>query len=223
MKLFFRASILSFAIATLFPGIARAQFSDISGNPYEAEIKEAAAENIVSGFPDGTFRPDETVTREQAVSIIVDAISSVSPVDLKENPSRSVRNFLDVPTDRWSAEKIAWAQWNLFPRGSATGNFRPEDPIKRAEPVVFLRRSAGLLEIKLGKESPALTFNEDPIEFTDVAGYEEELTLQMSAYCRVASPINEEGDKFAPEKDATRDYTVDAIARTLNCAKADPK
>ncbi|MEM1370137.1 MAG: S-layer homology domain-containing protein, partial [Cyanobacteria bacterium P01_H01_bin.15] len=207
MRSFLRVSILGLAIAAISPGIAKAQFTDIAGNPYEAEIKEATADNIVSGFPDGTFRPNETVTREQAVSVIVDAISSISPVDLNENPSRSVRTFLDVPTDRWSAEKIAWAQWNLFPRGSATGNFRPEQPIKRAELVDFLRRTAGLLKIKLGKESPALTFNEDPIEFVDVYGYEKELTLQMSAYCRVSSPINEERDKFDPEQYSTRDYT----------------
>jgi hypothetical protein len=48
-------------------------------------------------------------------------------------------------------------------------------------------------------------------------GYDKVLTMQMSAYCRVASPLNEEGDAFAPTEPAHRDYTAAAIVRALEC------
>jgi hypothetical protein len=116
-------------------------FPDISDDPYKAEIEEAAKLGIVKGFPDGTFKPDETVSREQAAVMIVQAINSKVPVDLNEKPKRSVQPFLDVPADRWSAKAIYWLQWNLYPANVSqlTGNFRPEDPITRVELVDFLR------------------------------------------------------------------------------------
>ena len=51
--------------------------SDIADNPYKAEIERLAKANIVGGFPDGTFRAGELVTRSQAsvfVSNILEAI-----------------------------------------------------------------------------------------------------------------------------------------------------
>ena len=41
--------------------------------------------------------------------------------------------------------------------------------------------------------------------------------MQMSAFCRVASPLNEQGDAFVPEEQANRDYTAAAIVRAVTC------
>lgn len=194
-------------------------FPDISDNPYQAEIQEAAELGIIKGFPDGTFKPDETVTREQAAVMIVQAINSKVPIDLNEKPpQRSVQPFLDVPEDRWSAKAIYWLQWNLYPANTAqlTGNFRPEDPITRVGLVDFLRRTAELVKVKISG-SPELSEPDEPIVFSDVSGYDKVLTMQMSAHCRVAAPVDEGGDTFAPEESAHRDYTAAAIVRTLNC------
>lgn len=197
-------------------------FSDIEKNVYKSEIIKAWELKIIAGFPDGTFAPNKPVTREQAVSMIVDAISTMTPVDLNAQPTRPVRLFTDVPSDRWSAEKIAWAQWNIWPQGTPTGKFRPTDNITRSELVDFLRKSAEMLKIKAGR-SPALTPTQKPIKFTDVSGYNQQLTLQMSAYCQIASPVNEKGNKFAPTKSVQRDYTAAAIVRTLKCVENDAK
>ncbi|ELS03023.1 putative S-layer protein [Xenococcus sp. PCC 7305] len=204
-----------------------ATFSDIEGNVYAAEIEEGAKLGIVTGFPDGTYRPNDTVSKEEAVSMIIDAIDkNVTPVDLDEAPTRatSAQQFTDVPEDRWSAKKIAWAQWNFLPAAGAanySGEFRPEEPISRIDLIDFLRRSAGISKARR-KESTTLTPTQDPITFSDVAGYDLEATMTMSAYCGVASPLNEEGDAFAPEQPANRDYAVAAIVRTVKCIENDP-
>ena len=199
-------------------------FSDISGNVYKPEILEAYRLKIVQGFPDGTFRPQQAVTREEAISMIVDALNTVVPIDVNEKPTRRARPYLDIKPDRWSAAKINWAQWNfsVLQAGSYTGNFRPTDPIKRSELINFLSSAAENLKLKLGRTS-YLNPTQKPIAFSDVAGIDKQLTEQMSAYCRVASPLNEKGNKFAPNQPAKRDFTAAAIVRTINCVKNDKK
>ena len=208
-------TILSLSI---LPTLAQS-FPDISDNVYQAEIEDAVGKGIVEGFPDGTFQPDNPVTREEAATMIVKAIGNVTTIDLDARPTnRTVRPFQDIAEDRWSAKEINWIQWNLFPANTTvlTGNFRPEDPITRVELVDFLRRTAEMVGSRL-RGNPELTEANEPIEFSDVSGYDQILTMQMSAYCRVASPLNEEGNAFAPTEPAHRDYTAAAIIRALNC------
>ena len=208
-------TILSLSI---LPTLAQS-FPDISDNVYKAEIEDAVGKGIVEGFPNGTFQPDNPVTREQAAVMIVKAIGNVTTIDLDARPTnRTVRPFQDIAEDRWSAKEINWIQWNLFPANTTvlTGNFRPEDPITRVELVDFVRRTAEMVGSRL-RGNPELTEANEQIEFSDVSGYDQVLTMQMSAYCRVASPLNEEGNAFAPTEPAHRDYTAAAIVRALNC------
>ncbi len=197
---------------------SRETFPDIRNNVYKEEIEEAVRLGIVKGFPDGKFRPRDSVSREQAAVMIVQAIDSEIEVDLEERPRRSVRPFIDVPSDRWSAKQIKWLQWNLFPAGTGqlTGTFRPQDPITRIELVDFIRRTAEAMQSRT-TGNVGLVKTEEPIVFSDVTGYDKVLTMQMSAFCRVASPLNERGKRFAPDRSADRDYTAAAIVRALKC------
>ncbi|ELS02282.1 putative S-layer protein [Xenococcus sp. PCC 7305] len=224
MKLFSSVKIAAITATALgfsaVPGLAQTTFSDIEDNVYETEIGKASEMGIVKGFPDGTFRPDDTVSREQAAAMIVQAINGIVSIDLDSRPPQrsNVNPFNDVSDDRWSAKAINWMQWNLYPANVAqlTGNFRPEDPITRIELIDFLRRTGELVSIKL-TGSAELDETVEPIKFTDVVGYDQVLASQMSAFCRVASPLNEEGDAFAPNEKATRDYAVAAIVRAVTC------
>ncbi len=193
-------------------------FTDVKGDVYETEIEKATELKIIAGFPDQTFRPNLPVTREQAVSMIIDALETLTDLDLKEKPIRTVRPYLDVDKDRWSYDKITWFQWNIQPEGSFTGNFRPDQYVTRSELVDFLRRSSEFLQVKMGKSS-FLTPTTEEITFSDVSGYELQLTRQMSAYCKIASPLNEKGTEFAPTQVANRNYTAAAIVRMLDCLK----
>ena len=222
MKLLSNIKVATIAITVItlpiLPTLAQ-NFPDIDNNVYKAEIDDAVEKGIVGGFPDGTFKPEETVTREQAAVMIVQAIKSKVPIDVDEKPAnRTVRPFQDIAEDRWSAKEINWLQWNLFPANVSqlTGNFRPEDPITRIELIDFLRRTAEAMKSKISG-NVELVETEEPIVFSDVSGYDKVLTMQMSAYCRVAAPLNEEGDAFAPEQQTRRDYAAAAIVRAVNC------
>ncbi len=225
MKLLSSIKIATIATAAItfwgLPKLVQSQtFSDVSEETlYQNYISQAADRKIVEGFPDGTFRPDEKVTREQAAVMIVKAIGTVTAVDLDARPTnRTVRPFQDLPEDRWSAKEINWIQWNLFPANTTvlTGNFRPQDNITRVELVDFLRRTGEFLGSKLDG-NPDLPQPQEPMAFSDVSGYDKVLTMQMSAFCRVAAPLNEAGTAFGPQKAADRAYTAAAIIRALDC------
>lgn len=49
---------------------ASKNFSDISGNAYEAQILKSAAKGIITGYEDGTFRPDRTLSRAESSTVI---------------------------------------------------------------------------------------------------------------------------------------------------------
>ncbi len=225
MKLLSSIKIATITTATItfwgLPGLVQSvTFSDVNNDTlYQNYISQAANRKIVEGFPDGTFRPDEKVTREQAAVMIVKAINTITPVNLDARPTnRVVRPFQDLEADRWSAKEINWMQWNLYPANTTilTGNFRPEDPITRVELVSFLRGTGEFLGSRLNG-NPDLPQTQEPITFSDVTGYDKVLTMQMSAFCRVAAPLNEEGEAFGPQQPADRAYTAAAIIRALDC------
>ena len=210
-------ALTTFSIRPLFAQTTAPTFSDTDGNVYEEDIEKAAKMGIVKGFPGGTFRPDEKVTREQAAVMIVKAIGKVTKVDLNDKP-REFPPFNDLPADRWSAPSIYWLQSHIYPANTAqlTGNFRPEAYITRAGLVQLLKWTAELVSIKLNA-SAELVETQEPVVFADVHGADKVLTMQMSAFCNVATALNEEGENFFPLKPANRDYVTAAIVRAVEC------
>ncbi|WP_048320415.1 DUF3747 domain-containing protein, partial [Crocosphaera watsonii] len=128
---------------------SQANFSDISSNIYQGQIAKGVEMGLVSGFDDNTFRPDQPVTREQLISMAVDAIGTVYKVDLDATPERDVVPFKDVESSRWSAKKIKWAQWNFLNIGNPNNTLQPSEPISRAELMDTMRRMAIHLKNRL--------------------------------------------------------------------------
>jgi hypothetical protein len=56
------------------PGVEQLPFSDISGHTHQEGITRAAAAGLLGGYPDGTFRPDQPVTRGQLATILARAL-----------------------------------------------------------------------------------------------------------------------------------------------------
>jgi hypothetical protein len=203
--------------------VAAATFTDISQNPYKPEIEVAVKLGFVAGFEDGTFRPQEQVTREQMISMGVDAIATVYTVNLDAEPERSVIAFRDVPDSRWSAKKIKWAQWNFLTVGNPNNTLQPEEPITRAELIDIMRRIAIHLRqhYNLSEEFPQ---TQKPVEFSDTSKHWAETVIsQMSGYCGVATPLNEQGTTFDPDAKVTRDYSAAALTRTITCVQSEAK
>ncbi|NJN22079.1 MAG: hypothetical protein HC812_13970 [Leptolyngbya sp. RL_3_1] len=184
---------------------ANSTFSDIGGHLYQAEILRAASLGFIAGPGDGTFLPNNTVTREQAVSIILSA-TGVTDDQLVGIPNP----FQDVPANRWSASKIAYAARNNIVAGRGPGVFDPTATVTRAELMAMLKNVADT------------TFSGrtvgTPTAFSDTSGHWASDTIAyLSSYCGVATPLNERGTGFAPNVGATRAFTAAAIVRLYDC------
>ncbi|MBD0269583.1 MAG: DUF3747 domain-containing protein, partial [Cyanobacteria bacterium Co-bin8] len=186
------------------PPATPAPFPDIQGNLYAAQIARASQLNLISGFEDGSFRPRNTLTREQAVSIVMEGLQQRAPQSvLAALPQRATANpFPDVATNRWSALKIAQAkQLEIITGDFGTGRFRPSDNITRAELIAMLRKAA-MVEFSeqttvAGTPTASLVPTQAPVGFTDISGHWAANTItEMSAYCGIASPLNETGGSF---------------------------
>ncbi|WP_013321591.1 DUF3747 domain-containing protein [Gloeothece verrucosa] len=193
-------------------------FGDINQDIYRSEIQQAIALGFISGFKeDNTFRPDVPLTREQLVSMIMEALKTIPNVQLTV-PNQPSQSFSDVDSSRWSAGKIAWAQQNKIVSGYPDNTFKPTQPVTRAELMAVLRQTAEFVKTQKGL-SPQLTLKETPANFSDVPAdfWARPLIEQMSGYCRVASAVNEQGDTFAPKAPAQRNYAAAATLRLRNC------
>ncbi|MBD2232650.1 S-layer homology domain-containing protein [Phormidium tenue] len=108
-----------------------AEFNDV-GSSYWARpfIESLASEQIIAGFPDGTFRPDQPVTRAQFAAIVRNAFNQ--PLD------RTAPRFSDVSSNYWASAAIANAYGQGFLSGYPNGAFQPEQQIPRVQALVAL-------------------------------------------------------------------------------------
>lgn len=89
----------------------------------------------ISGYTDGTFRPDNTITRAEAAAMICRAGEI--------NPSGGM-DFKDVPPSFWAAGYIGAMGRSGYISGYPDGKFKPDSPVTRAEFCVMLGKYLGI-------------------------------------------------------------------------------
>jgi hypothetical protein len=129
------------------------RFTDDDGSTHEANIDRLAAEGIVSGYGDGTFRPTEPVTRAQMASFVYRTLLAVG---VEADAATDV--FTD---DDGSVHEPAIDA--LVSLGVVTGvgpaTYDPEGLVRREQMAAFLARSVDLL-VEEGIVPPAYASGE---------------------------------------------------------------
>ena len=83
--------------------------------------------------------------------------------------------------------------------------------------MAVLRRAAEYRKRTLG-QGTALTPTQQAFAFSDTEGHwADSVISNLSAYCGIASPVNESGTAFAPNTDALRNYAATAVVRLVDC------
>ncbi len=108
-----------------------AVFSDISTHWAKSYIEKAADKGIISGYPDGTFLPDNPVKRSEFTKMVNNAFG---------NTATSNISFSDVPSYEWYYSDVAKAVASGYAGGYDTGDFKPDNYITRQEAAVMLSR-----------------------------------------------------------------------------------
>ncbi|MEH2045730.1 fasciclin domain-containing protein [Nostoc sp.] len=123
--------------------------SDVSSDYWARPFIQALAENnVISGFPDGTYRPNQPVTRAEFAALIQKAFSNQNRVR-----QLSAGGFSDVPANYWAAAAIQNAYETGFLAGYPGNVFRPNQEIPRVQGIVALSNGLGLT----GGDTSALT------------------------------------------------------------------
>jgi len=111
-------------------------FRDVaSGAWYAAAVRSLASLGIVTGYGDGSFRPNESITREQFCAMAVRFASAPNV--------RYAARFTDVTADMWSYRSVMTAAAMGWINGYGDGTFGPKGTITRAEVVTIVNHMLG--------------------------------------------------------------------------------
>ncbi|OCQ91234.1 beta-Ig-H3/fasciclin [Nostoc sp. MBR 210] len=142
---------------------AASNFSDVSTDYWATPFIQAlAARNVISGFPDGSFRPNQAVTRAEFATMIQKAFN--------QNPVRQISagGFTDVPAGYWATPAIQEAYETGFMTGYPGNEFRPNLQIPKVQAIAAL--SSGLNLNTSGNASDVLsTYYTDASAIPDYA------------------------------------------------------
>lgn len=108
-------------------------FTDVKeGDWFYDSVIALAKAGIVEGYGDGTFKPEESITRAEFVTIMVRYT--------KLTKGTGSPGFSDVDADHWAAGYIKAAEDARYVKGYPDGTFRPEKELSRAETVTIINR-----------------------------------------------------------------------------------
>lgn len=123
---------------TAFNAHVLANTDDISGHWAETQIKEWANIGYISGYPDGTFLPDNSITRAEFLTLVNKIFKFENKINI---------NFIDVRPDYWAYSEIQKGISAGYVSGDKNGTFRPDDFITRQEAAVIINKLLDNTEI----------------------------------------------------------------------------
>jgi YVTN family beta-propeller protein len=175
-----------FAVFAIEAKPALPAFTDTTGHWAESYIKQAAANNIVSGYPDSTFKPNNPITRAEFTVMMANA--------LKLEGNGATFEFTDqARIGTWAWQAIARAVQSDIVNGYKDGSFRADAHITRAEMASMIARA---LRLPLGASVETGFADDDDIPQW-AKGAVEAIRKQGIASGR-------SGNKFVPNDTATR-------------------
>ena len=167
---------------------------DIVGHWGENSIKQLVSLGAIGGYPDGTFKPENKITRAEFATILVKAF--------KLKPQKG-KIFSDT-AGHWAEDAVSTAAYHSIINGYNSARFGPDDSITREQMTVMI--------IKAAKLTPAATRD----SFKDsnrISGWAREAVSRAVKYEIIKGyPDN----TFCPQGNATRAEAVTVVVNGLN-------
>ena len=171
-------------------------FSDVKVDNWAKKHIEYLYEiKYISGYDDGTFRPDQSVSREEFLKMLLNA-ASVDTTDAETT-------FGDITADDWCYSVVAAAERDGIINGD-NGNFGKGRSITREDMCTMVARAAEKYNIKLNVQYSADLFD----DYNNISDYAQESVTKL----QTAGIINGMGDgTFAPKGEVTRAMAAKVI------------
>ena len=114
-------------------------YSDVTeDSAYYEAVESLSKLGIVTGYEDGTYKPEETVTRAEMAALI-------ARIQGYEETAKANANtvFTDVPSENWASGYIAQATNQGIINGYGDGTFGPDDPVLYEQAVKMIMATLG--------------------------------------------------------------------------------
>ena len=123
------------------PNGTAANFSDVQADAWYAEaVGWAASNKVVTGYADGTFRPNAAVTREQAAAILYRYAQSKG-IDVSVGENTNILSYVDVQqASEYAIPALQWAVGAGVLNGKNGGRLAPTGTATRAEIAAIMQR-----------------------------------------------------------------------------------
>ena len=166
-------------------------FRDVTSTHWAfASVERAAELGLVTGYSDGTFRPDTPVTRAQFVLMLWRMCGKPA--------AAKAASFADASAD-WYQDALSWAVENGYVNGLSDTRFGPDAPITRQQATAILFRLNG------GQSGTELTltgiYEQTFADSTTIASWAKDATW-WAVYHELVSGVG--GSRIAPEANASR-------------------
>ncbi|RKP51451.1 hypothetical protein D7Z26_16810 [Cohnella endophytica] len=186
-----------YAVLAAVDATPLANFSDIATHWAEAGIKQAVSAGIVSGYPDGTFKPNRTVTRAEFAVMLMNA--------LKPQGDGAELKFTDKEKiGSWAQKSVAQAVYAGVINGYEDGSFRPNAEITRAEMAAIIAKALG----QNGGAAEATGFADDK----DIPNWAKGAVAVMK---KLGIIEGKGANRFAPEGKTTRAEAVTVLLKMM--------
>ncbi len=168
---------------------------DADSKSYEA-ISFLKAHEVIGGYPDGSFKPGNVVSRVEALKFILNGINS-NLITARELP------FPDTSAREWYSSFVATGYNKRIVEGYPDSLFRPANTVNRAE---FLKMLLTAMDIDVDKNVRIDVYEDVPAD---------EWYAPYVQYGKEKNLLTVKNGKFGPEEGMTRQEVAELIYRTI--------
>lgn len=155
----------------------------------------------ISGYEDGRFRPDNSISRAEAVTILYNLYGEETSISL-------LNQFNDINANHWSAKAMAWAiDKGIIVGDAGTKRVRPDHTISRGELAIILQRVDQMHRLTENKTANSGS------SFNDITGHWARQSIEHLAKYGVINGY--EDGSFRPNANVTRAETVKMVSELL--------
>lgn len=211
MKKYFAIALAFMLFFTAVPATLAAD--DIKGHWAEAAMRNLANKGVMGGYPDGSFKPNNDITRAEFAKLVVHALKLVPTENPPKGDSETAElKDLNDPT-KWYYDDVITAIEVGIITGYDDNTFRPNEKITREQMATMIMRAIDSRDIY---SKPATLNFKDKAK---IKPYALEY-VQRIVYLEIMGGMD--GNVFAPAEPSTRAQVAAVLVRMLNKIQNEP-
>lgn len=131
-----------------FSFVSAAPLNDVAGTEFESAVERLVQLGVLTGYPDGTFKPANSITRAEFATAVI-KVKGYNAI--AEATKGLPTGFSDVPATHWAAGHVGTASKLGLVNGMGDGTFAPEAPVTYEQAVTMVIRALGYETAALAK------------------------------------------------------------------------